>query len=91
VRRLAPLPPEARETHRQVLADYDSLGEQVQWTVGYTTNVSYAVPRRTTQVQVIGFYRRHLHGWRRRFWTVGRALFACFDRRGAIATSTTPA
>jgi hypothetical protein len=78
-----PRPPGAHEIGRQILANKDSLGEQFEWTVGYTTHVSYAVPLRMTQEEVIGFYKRRLHDWHGISWTVDRTLFACFDRRRA--------
>jgi hypothetical protein len=80
-------PPGAHETARQILKDEEQLfGEQLSHTVGYTTYVTYTVPPRTTQEDVVRFYTQRLRNWHRTSWTVDRTLFACFDRKRAIVS-----
>ena len=79
-----PRPSAAQEIGRQTLSTQDCWGEQLCRAVGYTSYVSYAVPLRMTQEDVVRFYKRQLLGWRVTSWTVDRILFACFDRKRAV-------
>jgi hypothetical protein len=84
-----PRPSGAKEIGGQILASEDCWGEQLCHTVGYTSHVSYRVPLRMTQEDVVRFYRLRMHGWRPTSWSVDGTLFACFDRRQAsVAIST---
>jgi hypothetical protein len=85
-----PRTPGAREVARGVTKTEDSWGEQLSHTVGYATDISYAVPRTLTQQDIIRLYKKRLAGWHQVSWTVDGTLEACFDRDGAtVAVDTT--
>jgi hypothetical protein len=79
-----PQPSGAQEIGRQTLSTEDCWGEQVCRTVGYSSHVSYRVPLRLTNKDVIRFYRLRLRSWRATSWAVDGTLFACFHRNGAV-------
>lgn len=82
-----PRPPGAHEVSRQELSNEKAVfGEQLSHTVGYTTHVTYRVPRDATAAGIVRFYRTALSEWKADTWTVDRLPFACFDRGGALVT-----
>jgi hypothetical protein len=85
-----PRPAGAREVAREVSPKEDSWGEQLSHTVGYWTDVSYVVPRRSSAADVVSLFNESLVGWHQQSWTVDGTVMACFDRNGAtVALDTT--
>jgi hypothetical protein len=88
--RTMPRPAGARELAREVSPKEDSWGEQLSHTVGYWTDVSYVVPRRSSAADVVSLFKENLVGWHQQSWTVDGTVMACFDRNGAtVALDTT--
>jgi hypothetical protein len=80
----------AREIAREVTPKEDSWGEQLSHTVGYSTDVSYVVPRTLSAEDVVSLFKERLLRWHQQSWTVDGTLIACFDRNGAtVALDTT--
>jgi hypothetical protein len=88
--RRMPRPAGAREIAREVTPKKDSWGEQLSHTVGYSTDVSYVVPRTLSAEDVVSPFKERLLRWQQQSWTVDGTLIACFDRNGAtVALDTT--
>jgi hypothetical protein len=85
-----PRPAGAREIAREVTPKKDSWGAQLSHTVGYSTDVSYVVPRTLSAEDVVSLFKERLLRWQQQSWTVDGTLIACFDRNGAtVALDTT--
>ena len=64
--RTLPVIPGAKLESVAVVGYTDQVGDISMFnrTIGYDTIASYGVPAKTTAGAVIGFYARHLRGWR---------------------------